>query len=468
MATRVQVDRRMWIATTLVCALGIACDPGEANDEDFSESMEEGDGNLGKADDANGGESVSEPGQLRWSQMAGLQGAAEGLPLFVSNNPEHVEGYGILAGVPYPGLSLAGAQRAPGAPQAQWSREIIDSRCSDGGMQEFGVYIAHILPGNLGDGRRLTLALVAQDDVEIKVRGSMGSTDWSENGNLLTTRTDWLGAELAKDFFFRTDLATKTYNAKAGEMVEIASELALSLVEGRFHVEANGCVHPFTIAHSAGLGGVMPGHYAPGDVKWPGWFEGAGFGRAAGVYDGDQWNGEQTVTIRESKSVQGVGMLTANDSNDALARHEDSAEILFGNYGVLYEQTLNLDNQSGQCVDVNVDFVSYIDRKNSSERTPTVQFFRDTAGDDPPSMFWNGPVEAEIKDVSKLLYHPVLSYAPTAAEEANPNLAMGSMRETIATLELQAGADKEVTVRFPVPGYIVAPIALTVQSQPCG
>ena len=56
---------------------------------------------------------------------------------------------------------------------------------------------------------------------------------------------------------------------------------------------------------------------------------------------------------------------------------------------------------------------------------------------------------------------------PTAAERANPERAMGSMRKELATVRIQPGASEPVRVRIPTPGYIVAPIALTVDAQPC-
>ncbi len=411
---------------------------------------------------------VTDPGQLRWSDMQPLEGAPVGEPLFVSNNPEHVGGFGILAGVPYPGLSLRRAQRAPEAPAAHWTGEPIDPACPGGGVRSFGVYLAHILNADLGAGRRVTLVVVPEDDATVHVHGDMGTTDWSVGGVPRTIRTDWLGADLAKSFFFRPHLLPeRTFEGKAGEMLTIDSQLATSLVEGRYHIESDSCLHPFTIAHAANLGGVLPGHYAPGDVKWPGWFEGQGYGRAAGVYESDRWEGEQAVVIGDVPSVQGVGLLTASDSMEALARHEDSADLLFGNYGVLHDQTLHLDNETGECVEARVELVSYIDRNGQPDRTPTEAFFRETAGAYTPSMLWNGPVEV-LSSAGALLFHPVLRYAPTAAEQADPHRAMASMRKALATVRVEAGDTEAVQVRLPVPGYIVAPVALTVESRPCG
>lgn len=99
---------------------------------------------------------VATPGELSWSDLGRLNTQPDGVPLFVSNNPEVVDGFGVLAGVACEGLALHGAQRAPGAHQAQWTREIVDERCPGGGLKELGVYLAHILPASLGQGRKLT------------------------------------------------------------------------------------------------------------------------------------------------------------------------------------------------------------------------------------------------------------------------------------------------------------------------
>ncbi|MEM7152695.1 MAG: DUF3370 family protein [Myxococcota bacterium] len=461
-----RLQNAVWGLGLGVCVgLGGACDAPHDLDPEPIEAPEDPLAG-GKGDDLNSS-TVTDPGALRWSAIAQVRGEPVGAPLFVSNNPEHVEGFGILAGVPYPGLSLRGAQRAPDAPEAQWSRQIVDERCPDGGAQEFGVYLAHILPADLGSGRRITLGLVAEDDATITVRGKMGTTDWSSGGQLLTTETTWLGAQLARSFFFDHDAPERTFEAEAGKFVEVDVQMAASLVEGRYHVESDTCLYPFTIAHGRGLGGHLPRHYAKGDVKWPGWYEGSGYGRAAGVYEADHFSGEQAVIVDEVPSVQGVGLLTPDDSFPALARHEDSAELLFGNYGVLYDHTLNLVNDTEACIEANVELVSYIDRNATPGRTPTVGFFEDTADAYTPSMFWNGPVRVGTAR-GQQLHHPVLHYAPTEAERAERNRAVASMRHSLLKVELAAGQVFDVEVELPVPGYIVAPIALTVHAQPCG
>lgn len=410
---------------------------------------------------------VATPGELAWSDLGRLDGEPQGVPLFVSNNPEVVGGYGILAGVPYPGLSLHGAQRAPGAPEAQWTREVVDPRCPNGGLMELGAYLAHILPSSLGPGRRLTLVAVAEQDASIVVKGMMGTTNWSSGGQPLTVEPDWLSAEIAREFFFGA-VEERVVEAQAGEMVVLDTLLAESLVEGRFHIESDACLHPFVIAHAAPLGGFLPGHYAPGDVKWPGWANGKGHGRAAGVYRADGWRADGELAVSAVPSVVGVGLLTPEDAMVALARHEDSAEILFGNYGAQLDATLTLTNDSPGCAEVSVELVSYIDRGGLEHRTPTAQLFLDTPDLPIPSIFFNGPLAVGTESTAiPSLQHAVLRHAPTASELAAPHLAMASMRHAFAEVVLAAGHAEQVSVALPIPGYIVAPVAITAHATAC-
>jgi hypothetical protein len=408
---------------------------------------------------------VDELGELQWSMTAALVGGPQGRPLFVSNNPEHVSGFGVLAGIPYPGLSLSGARRADGAPEAQWSRGVVDERCPNGGLREFGVYLAHILPATLGAGRSLSLVVVPEEDVEVRVRGATGTTGWSDAEGLLTRRSDWLGARIARAFFFET-APERTLTGRGGDVLVIDTQRVVSLVEGRYEISASGCVYPFTVAHSGELG-ELPGNYAPGDVKWPGWSNGRGYGRAAGVYEGDGWAGEQEVVIARAASAQGVGMLRSQESVRALARHGDSAEILFGNYGLRYEQTFVITNASGQCVDVEADFVSYLDRNNTPDRAPNYQFFLDTEGAYTPSMFWNGPVRTTVGGAASTVDQPILYLNVTEAARSAPERALDSMFWTLAAFRIEAGASQRIAVEVPVPGYIVAPVAIAFVSTPC-
>ncbi len=463
-SSSVHVLRRgAWLLLALVGGAGCAAGGSQDSSDLASQQGRSAERTAGRESALS--QVAADPGKLRWSQLQPLQGSPTGAPLFVSNNPEHVGGFGVLAGVPYPSLSLAKPERHAGAPLAQWTGGAVDASCPNGGIKNFGVYLAHILPPSLGADRRLTLAVVAGVDATVHVRGSMGTTDWSVNGSPRTTRTDWLGAEVAKSFFFANP-GVRTLHAKAGQLLVIESIPVVSLVEGRFHLESDACLHPFTIAHSANLGSVLPGHYAPGDVKWPGWYQGQGYGRAAGVYEADGWTGTQTLTIAQVPSVQGIGVLSAKESLRALARHGDSAQVLFGNYGVLYDQTVTLENLTGACVNVALDFVSYVDRNNRPDRTPTVEFFQSTPKVETPTMFWNGPLMTEAGGQGKM-HHPVLRYAPTSSELANPTRAVGSMRQTIASIRMQPGHRESVRVRLPVTGYIVAPAAITAEAKVC-
>ena len=473
-----------------LCSLALACtttlfttgcDEGDGRPELDGEPTSAG----GKADGAQQSGTASHAGALRWNQMQPVQTQAGGKPMFVSNNPELVRGLGILAGVPHPGLSLSGGQRASGAPLAQWeicepgttrcvpgsslpvADRVIDPQCPQGGLRDFGVYLAHILPADLGAQRRLSFALHADDDVTVRVRGLMDTSDWSSQGVMLTTQKSWIGARIAETFFFGNP-PERTIQIPKGQLVTIDTKQAKSLVEGRFDVETTGgCVYPYTVAHTEAALQALPGNYAPGDVKWPGWFNGQGLGRAAGVHDGDRLSGSQTVRIRTPNGVQGVGVLSQPESLPALAKHGDSADVLFGNYGAMYEQTFEIVNETAQCLHVAVEFVSYIDRNSTPGRTPTARFFQQTqSAGTIPTMFWNGPLQVTTKS-GPTLHHAVLNYTPTEAELANPDSAVRSMRHPLTTVPIPVGESQVVHVDLPVPGYIVAPAAFTFSARPC-
>lgn len=420
----------------------------------------------GKADAPGVGPSSAAPdaGSLAWSQLSAAQGLAGGLPLLVSNNPEHVQGFGVLAAVPRDGVAIGESPRKTGAPSPRWEGGVLDPACPNGGMRHFGVYLAHIVGSELGGDRKVSLALAGDVAANVKVTGEIGTTDWSDSNGYKTVRTDWLGARLAKSFM-RGESPSSNVAVPAGGFVVVATQASQSLVEGRFEIESDQCVYPYTVAHTGALT-QLPEHYAAGDVKWPGWFNGQGYGRAAGVYEGDELHGKSALVVTDPNGIQGIGLLAAGESMKALGHHADSADILFGNYGVTYDYALDVANETGECIEAHVEIVAYPDRDSTSDRTPAQSFFNATGWSSPPTMFWNGPVAAS-DGASNVLHHPVLRHRPTDAEKAAPTTAMQSMRHELATVRLEDGDEQQVALRFPVPGYIVAPIALTVDSDPC-
>lgn len=442
-------------------ALGLfACDadPGQRSGTEAEDAP-----GAGKADDgaAPAGAGV-DPGALTWSQLQTPTVGFDGGPLFVSNNPEVVNGYGVLA-ASQGGSPIGWGQRSDEAPAGTWNGENGSSQCEEG-YTDFGVYLAHIRGSNVSSAA-FSLVLEAPQGANVTVWGEVGTTDWSDSGGYKTIRESWLSAAIADAFFYGSP-SQRTYTLQPGQPTVVAEQTARSLVEGRLQVSADACVKALVVASPPGRATDYLNRAAEGDVKWPGWYQGIGHGRAAGMFGQDGVQARSTLTFR-SHGAQGVGLLRPEESIVATGRPSDSAEILFGNYGALIDVDVQLINETGACSDVLVEMVSYIDKGGTADRTPTQSFFDRTGWSDPPTMFWNGPVRTDI-DGSVSQGHAVLRAAPTSAERSNPSLPMQSMRETLGSVRMLDGDVSDVSVQFPVPGYIVAPLAITATARPCG
>jgi hypothetical protein len=410
----------------------------------------------------------------------------DGLPLWVSNNPEHVFSSGLLLDCG-PAEVTSAPSRGPGAPAPSWQGDdatiAAAQGCSPGGLRTFSVYLAHILAAEIPAPRRLVVALVQTDaddpavPVTAVVRGAVDTSGWSRGGAPATRRTDWLGAALARQYFFGDTPTRAVTLGKAAPAVAFEVPAAANaLVEGRFDVTVEGgCAFP----RIGVLGGpertlAAPGTWARGDVKWPGWFEGKGYGRAAGLYAADAVSGEDTVVLAGPGDVQGRSLLTAPQSVRALARPADSAEVLFGNYGVLHHQRFRVSNPTQACLAVDVALAAYTDRGaghtasgHPVERAPTYSYLVATQSAPRPTMVWNGPFAATVGASPRALFHPVFWPEATPTDRANPRAAMQRLHQRLGRLRLEAGAADVVELDLPVPGYITAPLGVLFSPGAC-
>jgi hypothetical protein len=345
-----------------------------------------------------------------------------------------------------------------------------DQGCAPGRYRELGIYLAHILDRSVPGPRRISVLVDVDAPATLRWRGSVGSTLWSHFGAPATRRTDWLGAEIAKSFFFGA-APEETAAAEPGVPVAIAAAEvdANGLIEGRLELTADGgCARVRVVAHGAGGASPELARWADGDVKWPGWLDGRGYGRAAGVYEADTWIGAEAVGLLEVGRTVGRALLTADQSMRASGRLADSSEILFGNYGALHVQRLVLQNRTDRCVVAGVDLAAYADRgAASAPRAPTAAYYDATAGQYMPSMVWNGPAAVRVDDGPRTIHHAVLYPNPTDRDRAAPEAAMGSLRARLAETRLLPGAEATVDIELPVPGYILAPIGLLVTPVSC-
>jgi hypothetical protein len=439
------------------------------------------------AEDAVQSASATRLGELAYDALGTLHGRFEGPPLWVSNNPEDVHGFGLLSSTRPPGPALAPRTSERGAPYADLRtvgpRAWGQPGCADGEVKELDLYLAHILSRDHLRGRRRVsvIAEASRQPVTVRWSAEVGTTGWSDLFGMKTTRADWLGARIAR---FRLDHSRpgatldRAIAIAPGALATLATVDASSLVEGAVHLEASGgCVAVHVVAHSGDVDTPLP-TYAMGDVKWPGWSGGGSFGRAAGLYEGSRWTGSGQGTLTKERSALGWRLFDAEGSPNALAHHADSARVLFGGYGVVYEAKLALDNRTSSCVAAEVAFTSYAALAPGpgasalgGRRTPS---FRSLDSTDPakhPSMLWNGPIRFRERrsggEWAEARAHVILK--PPSNGSRRDSLAVpGEVSQPLLRWKMNAGERREVVVQIPVPGYVVAPAAITVESAPCG
>ena len=423
--------------------------------------------------------------ELRYAALERLSGSFTGYPLWVSNNPEDLHGLGLLSstrppeafaprgdayGAPYPDLNIH---------QDEW--RAAQPGCPVGEVRHLDLYLAHILSSaHISGERRLSVQVEAGAAPAVaRWAARLGTTTWSDARGYKTTREDWLGARVAA---FRLSLSEGAplegqLTLAPGQRHTLATVSAESLVEGALRLELEGgCAAVHVVAHSGEPPAETP-PYAAGDVKWPGWYNGKGYGRAAGLYEGSEWLGGGARELKSSREAFGWRLFDAQHSPKALARHGDSAEVLFGGYGVVYEARLSLRNGAAECSSARVAFTSYADLALKAGtpaigegRAPSSAYLNLTDPARRPSMLWNGPLHARYQlrggDYTELERAVVLT--PTGASASDPKETASGLSAPLLRLDMEPGEEREVRVRLPVPGYIVAPAALTVEVTPCG
>lgn len=432
-------------------------------------------------------------GELSYEELFELEGTFRGPPLWVSNNPEDVEGYGLLSSTRAVGAFGARSHEqgapSPGLIWGEEGRELSAQQgCQEGAFKRLNLYLAHILSSrHLAGGRRLSVVVEADEPLTLTYQGELGTTSWSDVGGFKTTRADWLGARVALDSLNRSSvlggvgsLIEGELDLGAGERYVLRTVQVDSLVEGGLSLEsAGGCFALHVVAHDAPLDVSAPlPSFAHGDVKWPGWYQGQGYGRAAGLYEGSEWLGEVHVELDPSMGAFGWRLFDAPHSPRALGRHGDSAELLFGGYGVVYETRLNLSNPSDRCLSAHLGFTSYAnlslkagEPKLGDRRTPSVRDLHKSEPSKRPSMIWNGPIQfsQQLKGGSLVDHRLNVVLTPTIAQDewSSPVNVPKGLHTPLLRWDLSPGEERFASVLIPVPGYIVAPAALTVELRPC-
>ena len=432
-------------------------------------------------------------GELSYGDLASFEGSFGGYPLWVSNNPEDVLSYGLLSSTRPPSSKKSRSEEA-GAPRPDliWYEEGVlaseSQGCREGTYRGLNLYLAHILSSShLRGDRRLSIIAEADEPLFLSFGGQLGTTSWSDLWGYRTIRSDWLGALVARDGLNRLGSLGLDFSPLSGErMLEagehqvIASIRADSLVEGGFTLESQGgcfALHIFAHQGDLDLESQFP-DFADGDVKWPGWYQGSGYGRAAGLYEGSTWSGAAHRSITEVSGAFGWRLFDAQQSPVALGHHGDSAQVLFGGYGVVYEPRITLSNDTEQCLTARIGFTSYVNlalRSGKSplgdQRTPSVHDLDMSDPSKRPTMIWNGPIQfsqqlrgGEMVDQRvDVILTPEIKYH----EWDHPDHVPQGLHEPLFRWDMHAGETRAAIFHIPVPGYIVAPAALTVETEPC-
>ena len=427
-------------------------------------------------------------GTLQYQALERPAGTFHGPPLMVSNNPEHVYTFGLLASTSPP-VTAPVEPRGSDSPQptiigiddAHWADRF--DGCNQGQVKRIDLYLAHILDREMARDRRLSIVVEGSDTVPTTIEWSveLGTSHWSDFRGYKTKRKDWLGAHIARtrmSYDEPSHQSSSRIQLDPGQSHVIATVRAKSLVEGIARLQGyDGCFKVHIVAHPPGGLESNLVRYAEGDVLWPGWSNGAGYGRAAGLFEGNRWRGHTQKTLTSLEETFGWLILDASTSPSALARHGDSSDILFGGYGVVYEFETELTNETNRCISVLPAFTSYArfasDSPSYSDaaRTPSWSTLRLNRPRAFPTMVWNGPVHAEYELRGGASHRQssdvILTVDIKSQERANPDRVIRSLSTTLFRLDMTPGEQRTVVVKFPVPGYIVAPVAIAFETRPC-
>jgi len=254
--------------------------------------------------------------------------------VLTSNNPELVTGSGLLYGNARPLKTRGGEAFA------------LTGR--------FGVYLHHLIDTN--DGRALFVSLLITNpnnaSVRIDVEGS-GYTQTETGGLALGQSPDHrVSSEFivgAHDVVHRdVDIAPQrpflAWQRRAGDRVE---------VDGRFNIESDAPVFVYVVVtETADINDAVRSVLidAPGDYRISG-SPPPPFGREAGVYAHDTWQGTINVVLPDSDGHVGFVVNTATGAGfdqvqafPALAHLDGSAREAVGMYGNVYDLEVVLRN----------------------------------------------------------------------------------------------------------------------------
>ena len=156
----------------VISMFNIGCTQLEDSNESISSAPSKG---LQKISDTSISNNLS---NLSYAHLMQLPGEFVGTPLAVSNNPEDVEGYGVLFST-HPLLDTNPRSQHPQAPSPS---PIINEKmeqwfdaskgCKEGWVKDLHLYVAHILSkDHLAGKRQLSIVATAEEDTQLTWQG---------------------------------------------------------------------------------------------------------------------------------------------------------------------------------------------------------------------------------------------------------------------------------------------------------
>ncbi len=432
------------LAPTFACSAEVA--EGEAGESTEEALVSAGAGALPKARDL-------VPIELR----------ASGLPIFASNNPEIVEGDGVLATL----RDLAGATGTRLTSNYAWGpapaprlvgATVLDAACARGGVKDIGVYIAHIARSGY-----VALGVVAAtDDIDVDTFGDLEEGPWNQ-----LRSASFVSAAATKKYVF-TPEASRSYvrtKVRAGQYVQLAAAPGRGgYLDGRLRIRGTGCFFPYVVSQREARATALPTRYATGNVAWKNWYcvkgQCSGEGRLAGLYGGETLTGESSVDLRTVGDTKGIILGRASQSMRAKVHMGDSGEVAFGNYGATQAISVRVRNAGTSCLKVRSELVSYV--AVPADAQPTYGVYN--ALSDVPQIYWNGPIGKSTDKQRGALDHAILF---VDKDRNRPTAIPSTLRKGLHEITLQANASEGTFYRIPVPGMITVPVALTFSAEAC-
>ncbi len=351
--------------------------------------------------------------------LLALPGAGVGGPVLTSNNPEVVEGRGLLYGNARPLVTRGGQPVA------------LSGR--------FGVYLHHLV--DTQDGRGLYISLLVTNPNGAAVRIDVDGSGYSQ------TETGGLQLGQSPDYRVSHDFLLNTPNVVHRDVVIeparpflVWQRLAGDRVEvdARFVIDSDAPVFVYVVAtETADINDAVRSVLvdAPGDYRISG-DPAPPFGREAGVYAHDSWQGviDLAVPARSAHAAYMVNTATGAGFSQvqafpAIAHLDGSAREAVGMYGNVYdlEVVLRHDGSDDGLRRVRVWFTSLA--------TANI------------SRYWDGVATVNGDPVD-------IRHVPAAPSTL------------LSTVDLAPGASDLVHFRAMVPGLTSIPQALVIESIP--